>query len=63
MLAGVETAECETGGLAGAIPVLAGQSTIDELLPGLHGLLAFGVPAAASGSGNEATAGSQPALF
>jgi hypothetical protein len=51
------------GGLAGGIPVLDGQSTIDELLPGLQGLLAFGVAAGATGSGNEATAGSQPALF
>jgi hypothetical protein len=63
MLAGVETAECETDSLTGGIPVLAGQSTIDELLPGVHGLLALGGPAAAARSGNEATTGSQPALF
>lgn len=63
MLSGVETAEMEISGLAAEIPVLEGQSTIEDLLPGLPGIReAWATPIAADSVPDGAEA-NQPALF
>lgn len=62
-LSGVETAEMEISGLAADIPVLEGQSTIEDLLPGVPGLReAWATPISSDGV-PEVAEGNQPALF
>ncbi|PTT70248.1 hypothetical protein DBR22_01675 [Arthrobacter sp. HMWF013] len=63
MLSGVENAEMETSGLAADIPVLEGQSTIEDLLPGLPGIRAAWALPIAADSVPEGAEENQPALF
>ncbi|MGM9472787.1 hypothetical protein ACS5PJ_12355 [Pseudarthrobacter sp. YS3] len=53
----------ETSGLAAEIPVLEGQSTIEDLLPGVSGLRAAWALPIATDSVPEGAEGNQPALF
>lgn len=63
MLSGVETAESEAGGLAAGIPVLAGQSTIDDLLGGFGIYSRPGPQEALMDQAANGIVCSQPALF
>ncbi|WP_181364981.1 hypothetical protein [Arthrobacter sp. HMWF013] len=53
----------ETSGLAADIPVLEGQSTIEDLLPGLPGIRAAWALPIAADSVPEGAEENQPALF
>lgn len=63
MLAGVETAEIEFSGLAAEVPVLAGQSTIEDLLPGLPGIRAAWALPITADTVTDGAGGNQPTLF
>ena len=63
MLSGVETAEMETSGQVAEIPVLEGQSTIEDLLPGLPGIREAWATPVSTDSVAEGAEGKQPALF
>ncbi|WP_426227208.1 hypothetical protein [Pseudarthrobacter sp. DSP2-3-2b1] len=59
----MESAEMEISGLAAEIPVLAGQSTIEDLLPGLPGIRAAWASPITDDSVPERAEGNQATLF